>query len=230
MSDALAFVTTVNMKTNASEPTDADRTTGSYSAALTGLTIGPNETGYVIFRIGIDERPNLHEPQLRDSGNDTIIQNLTSLGFATELSETAGHRYFYLPLHFPIEDTGTLRLRRTTRTAHHDWLGTVSAVKKYEYALGSRNVSQTSPDTFDDDDLLIIGGVLNGHQCTTASRSFGDLLPAASDNTVIYQQGEDGGGMSVQFWRSGQALMWEPKGTTSSTDRLYVTKIGGAFS
>ena len=128
--DTLAFVTTINMKTNASEPTDADRTTGSYSAALTSLTIGPSETGYVLFRIGIDEQPNLYEPQLRDSGNDTIIQNLTSLGFATELSETAGHRYFYLPLHFPVEDTGTLRMRKTTRTAHHNWLGTVAGATR----------------------------------------------------------------------------------------------------
>ena len=128
--DTLAFVTTINMKTNASEPTDADRTTGSYSAALTSLTIGPNETGFVLFRIGIDEQPNLYEPQLRDSGNDTIIQNLTSLGFATELSETAGHRYFYLPLHFPVEDTGTLRMRKTTRTAHHNWLGTVAGATR----------------------------------------------------------------------------------------------------
>ena len=128
--DTLSFVTTVNMKTNASEPTDADRTTGSYSAALTSLTIGPNETGYVIFRIGIDESPNFYEPQLRDSGNDTIIQNLTSLGFATELSETAGHRYFYLPLHFPVEDTGTLRMRKTTRTAHHNWEGTVTGATR----------------------------------------------------------------------------------------------------
>ena len=93
--------------------------------------------------------PNLHEPQLRDSGNDTIIQNLTSLGFATELSETAGHRYFYLPLHFPIEDTGTLRLRRTTRTAHHAWLGTVGVI----VAVADQAAAEAMPD---DDDILYV--------------------------------------------------------------------------
>ena len=153
--DTLAFVTTVNMKTNASEPTDADRTTGSYSAALTSLTIGPNETGFVLFRIGIDEQPNLYEPQLRDSGNDTIIQNLTSLGFATELSETAGHRYFYLPLHFPVEDTGTLRLRKTTRTAHHNWLGTVAGAEVPLRCLSTRRANR---HVRDDDQLITSGG------------------------------------------------------------------------
>ena len=125
VSDTQAFVTATNMKTTAGEPTNADRTTGTYAASLASITIGPSETGYVLFRIGIDAQPNLFEPQLRDTNNDTIIQNMTSLGYATELSPTATHRYFYLPLYFPIEDTGRLRLRQSTRTAHHDWLGTV---------------------------------------------------------------------------------------------------------
>ena len=122
--DTLANVTGVNMRTTTNEPTDSDRTSGNFFAALAGLTIGPTQTGYLLFRIGIDEQPNLYEPRLFDS-NNLIIQNLRSLGFATELSETAGHRYFYIPRYFPLEDTGTLRLRKTTRTAHHDWLGTV---------------------------------------------------------------------------------------------------------
>ena len=116
------------MRTTTNEPTDADRTSGNFFAALAGLTIGPTQTGYVLFRIGIDEQPNLYEPRLFDS-NNLIIQNLRSLGFATELSETAGHRYFYIPRYFPIEDTGTLRLRKTTRTAHHTWLGDVDAIQ-----------------------------------------------------------------------------------------------------
>ena len=124
VSSTQAFSTATSMKLVASQPTNADRG-GTFSTSLTNLTIGPNETGYVIFRIGIDERPNLWEPQLYTSGG-SLIQNLSALGFSTELSETSAYRYFYLPRHFPVEDTGTLWMRVTTRTAHTTWLGAVA--------------------------------------------------------------------------------------------------------
>ena len=235
VSETQAFVTTVNMKTNASEPTDADRTTGSYSASLTGLTIGPNETGFVIFRIGIDERPNLHEPQLRDSGNDTIIQNLTSLGFATELSETTGHRYFYLPLHFPIEDTGTLRLRRTTRTAHHNWLGTVGVVRKYRYAFDT-HFEHTSPDTFADDDLLTIGAEVQNSATIrsiylSVTIRFGDLPVGGGSTTALQRSGFTTFRIDIRRNATGN-LLWDVNTPVQSTpdSYLHVTRIGGEFS
>ena len=254
--DTLAFVTTVNMKTNASEPTDADRTTGSYSAALTSLTIGPNETGFVLFRIGIDEQPNLYEPQLRDSGNDTIIQNLTSLGFATELSETAGHRYFYLPLFFPVEDTGTLRMRKTTRTAHHAWLGTVSVVQKYGYDLGrtstvrrraSGHVRRRDEPAHSELGPTPPNSTEGTYRCGTDRNGFGDeaahLRVRMSESAPVAASGQSSANGRLQCGyeqsgyprltksRTNNSLMeWDPRfNSTAGENYLYVTtSIGGA--
>ena len=145
VADTLAFSTLETMKTVASEPTDADRTTGVYSISLTGFTIGPNETGYLLFRIGIDENPNLYEPQLYDTGG-SIIQNLPTLGFVTELSPTATHRYFYRPAYFPLEDTGRLRMRVATRTAHTTWRGSIDGRESFngEIALTDNVVEVAS--------------------------------------------------------------------------------------
>ena len=240
-----AFVTspsTDGMKLATSHPTDADRTTFSYSATLTNLTIGPNEVSYMIFRIGIDERPNLYEPQLRDSDDDTLIQNLSTLGFATELSETASYRYFWLPLRFPVEDTGTLRLRKTTRTAHHDWLGTVGVVQKYRYELVGDGIPQFSPAwTFDDDDLLIVGAMAHTASeprgFTTIQARFGDLTTNAADareNALLVAStiDVDGHNTEIYIFRDNFGrLYWQPRFTTEEgTNYIYVTKIGGAYS
>lgn len=117
-----AFVTTANMKLSSSEPTDADRTTGTYSATLANFSIGSSVSGYVIFRIGIDDIPNLFEPGIYDSGG-TIVQRLARLGHLTELTPTATHRYFWRSRVFPLDDTGTLRMVQTTRTLHSRWRG-----------------------------------------------------------------------------------------------------------
>ena len=143
--DSLAFSTSQTMTIVISEPTDAHRTTGTYAASLTSFTIGPDETDYLLFRIGIDETPNLYEPQLYTSGG-LLIQNLAPLGHATELTPDANYRYFWRNAVFPVEDTGTLRMRVATRTAHHTWRGSIDGRESFngEIALTTNVVEVAS--------------------------------------------------------------------------------------